>query len=116
MTRKIGIPLFGNRVSSRLDCSESILLVAIDDGTIIQRQEMRWTHASILERIHLLLEEGVAILICGGLTETCAHLLRDSNIEVIPWVRGEVEEVLVRFMQGTLRTIVGGGNIGRSTS
>jgi predicted Fe-Mo cluster-binding NifX family protein len=115
MTQTVAIPLFGNRVSSRFDCSKSILLVAIDDGTIIRRQEMRWTSASILERIHLLLEESVAVLICGGITDTCAHLLQDNNIEVIPWVRGEVEEVLFRFMQGTLRTIVAGGNNGRSS-
>ena len=92
MIRKIAIPIFGNRVSSRLDCSESFLLIAIDDGRIIERREMRWTSASILERRHLLLEEGVGILICGGLTETCAQLLRDSNIEVITCILGEVEE------------------------
>ncbi len=106
MTRKIAIPIFGNRVSSRLDCSESFLLITIDDGTIIERREMRWTSASILERRHVLLEEGVSVLICGGLTDTCAHLLRDSNIEVIPWIRGEVEDVLLRFLRGTLYTVV----------
>jgi predicted Fe-Mo cluster-binding NifX family protein len=101
---KLAIPVFGNRVSSRLDCSESILLVNIEDDVIIRRQETRWTSVNLLEKIRLLVQEEVAVLICGGLTETCANMLHDTGIEVIPWVRGETEEVLVRFMQGTLRT------------
>ena len=104
MIRTLAIPIFGNRVSSRLDCSESILIVAIDDGKVIQRREMRWTKASIPERIHMLIDEGVCILICGGLTNTCAQLLRESSIEVIPWVRGEVEDIILRFLHGTLPT------------
>jgi len=108
MIRTIAIPIFGNRVSSRLDCSESFLLFAIEDGKIVQRQEIRWTNANVLQKIHLLLQEGVSILICGGLTETCERLLRENSIEVIPWIRGEIEEVVSRFLEGTLYTIVPG--------
>ena len=104
MTRKVAIPVFGSRVSSRLDCSESVLLLMIDDGTVVRRQEMRWTHVNPLEKIRLLVHEGVEVLICGGLTETCANLLHDTGIEVIPWVRGESDEVLSRYMGGALRT------------
>ena len=115
MIRTLAIPIFGNRVSSRLDCSENILLVAVDDGKIVQRREMRWTKAGISERIHQLIDEGVCILICGGLTNTCAQLLRESSIEVIPWVRGEVEDVILRFLQGTLSPTVSRENSRRQT-
>ncbi len=104
MIHKVALPVFGNRVSSRLDCSESILLVSIEDGTIIRRQETRWTHVNPLEKIRLLVQEGVEVLICGGLTETCANMLHDTDMQVVPWVRGEIEEVLFQFMEGTLRT------------
>jgi predicted Fe-Mo cluster-binding NifX family protein len=115
MNRTLAIPIFGNRVSSRLDCSESILLVAVDDGKIVQRYEMRWTKASITERIHLLVDEGVCILICGGLTDACVRLLRERSIEVIPWVRGEVEDVILRFIQGTLSPTVSRESTRRQT-
>lgn len=103
MIQKIAIPVFGNRVSSRLDCAESILLVSIEDGKIVRRQETQWTHVNPLAKIRMLVQEGVEVLICGGLTETCANMLHDTDIEVIPWVRGEVEQVLVQFTEGTLR-------------
>ena len=105
MTRTLAIPVFGTRVSSRLDCSDSVLIVTVDEGIVVRRHEIRWTDACIPERIHRLVLEGVCILICGGLSNTCAHLLRDNNIQVIPWVRGNVEEILLDFLLGTLRTV-----------
>jgi predicted Fe-Mo cluster-binding NifX family protein len=113
MPKTIAIPVFGTRVSSRLDCSDSVLIVAIDAGTVLRRYEMRWTGASVPERIHRLVLEGVCILICGGLSSTCAHLLKENSIQVIPWVRGNVEEVLLEFLLGTLRTAAEGEYHGR---
>ena len=78
--------------------------MSIEGGTIVQRQETRWVHVNPLEKIRLLAQEGVEVLICGGLTETFANMLHDTGIDVVPWVRGEVEEVLLQFMQGTLRS------------
>jgi predicted Fe-Mo cluster-binding NifX family protein len=103
MIQTIAIPVFGNRVSSRLDCSESVLLVTIEDGSVVRRQETRWTHVIPLEKIRLLVQEGVDVLICGGLTETCANMLHDTDIEVIPWVRGEIVQILFQFTEGKLR-------------
>jgi len=103
MIQKIAIPVFGTRVSSRLDCSESVLLVSIENGSIVRREETFWPHFNPLEKVRLLVHEGVNVLICGGLTETCANMLHDTTIEVIPWICGEVEQVLVQFTQGTLQ-------------
>jgi predicted Fe-Mo cluster-binding NifX family protein len=100
----VAIPVFVDRVSSRLDCSESVLLFGVDGRKVLRRQETRWTHLNPLERIQLLIREGVDVLICGGLTETCANMLRDTGIEVIPWVRGEVLEVLDHYLQGGLQS------------
>jgi predicted Fe-Mo cluster-binding NifX family protein len=105
MLRTLAIPIFGTRVSSRLDCSDSVLIVTVDAGIVVRRHEMRWTDASIPERVHRLVVEDVCILICGGLSNICAHLLKDNNIQVIPWVRGNAEEVLLEFLLGTLHTV-----------
>ena len=116
MVQKLAIPVFGHRISARLDCSESLLLVTIRDNTIVERKELRWTDTHVLHRIHLLLQEGVAVLICGGISDTSARLLRENSIEVIPWVRGEIDEALSSFMQGTLCSPLAGELHGRSSS
>jgi predicted Fe-Mo cluster-binding NifX family protein len=100
--RTVAIPAFVDRVSSRLDCSESVLLIGIEGGKVVRRLETRWAHLNPLERVQLLIREGVDVLICGGLTETCALLLREAGMEVIPWVRGDVEVVLDRYLRRRL--------------
>lgn len=95
----LAISTFGNRVSARLDCAESILLVIIRDGVVASRTPMNLLplgKRQILERL------GVDVLICGGLTPKCVNMLRGSRIRVIPWVQGDVEEVLAHFMQHEL--------------
>jgi predicted Fe-Mo cluster-binding NifX family protein len=114
MTRKVAISVFGSRISSRLDCSECILLVSIETGKVVRQQQTRWPHLNPLEKIRLLIQEGTEVLICGGLTEAWANMLHESGIEVFPWVQGEVEDVLVQFMQGTLRPARSGKGNGTS--
>jgi predicted Fe-Mo cluster-binding NifX family protein len=104
VTCRIAIPVFGARVSSRLDCSESVLLISVEEGQAVRREESRWMHLNQLGRMDLLVREGVEVLICGGLTEVCENFLRDTGIKVIPWVRGEVDEVLSQYLGGTLAT------------
>lgn len=108
MIQTIAIPIFGTRVSSRLDCSESVLIAITEARSVLRRHEMRWNDIDVPERVHRLGVEDVDILICGGLTSTCAHLLQKSKIQVIPWVRGNVEEVLMSFLHGNLHNTVEG--------
>lgn len=76
----------------------------VEDGRIIRRTEIPWEEAPAPERIHNLIRRGVEILICDGLSDTWSLLLAEQGIEVIPWTRGEVEDVLVRFLLGDLYT------------
>ena len=40
------------------------------------------------------------MLICDGITEFCSNQLANTPIQVIPWVSGEVEEVLANYLAG----------------
>ncbi len=98
----VAIPVFEGRVSSRLDCAEQFLLVTRENGRVCKREEIHLLECSPMEIVRFLLHEEVNLLICGGLTEMCERLLRDGGIQVIPWVQGDVEEILARFLQGKL--------------
>ncbi|MDL1876159.1 hypothetical protein FBQ85_13445 [Cytophagia bacterium CHB2] len=58
-----------------------------------------------LEKINMLMQLGVEVVICGGITEICSNKFNDSGMQVIPWVRGEAEEVLSQFLAGKLAKI-----------
>ena len=103
LTRKIAVAVFQDRISSRLDCSENILLLTYAQGKIVGRQQMRLLSSDPMDKVHLLVREGVQLMICGGITRTYASMLHDANIEVIAWVQGRVDAVLREFVAGTLQ-------------
>jgi predicted Fe-Mo cluster-binding NifX family protein len=100
--KTIAITVFGTRVSSRLDCTEGVLLVTIADCAVEKREQVRLVQTNPLEKINTLLQLGIDVLICGGVPEIYANKLRNSGVQVIPWVRGEAEEVLSQFLAGKL--------------
>jgi len=98
----IVIPIFENRISNRLDCSDNILLISIENGSVNKRQTFYWAPAKPLEKINLLLHLKVNVLICDGITEFYSSQLKNTPIQVIPWISGEVDEVLARYLDGKL--------------
>jgi predicted Fe-Mo cluster-binding NifX family protein len=70
----------------------------------MKREQILLAEESPIEKVARLVKMGVSVLICGGITESCANMLRGSNITIIPWVQGEVETVLHRFLQGPFQS------------
>ena len=81
--KTLAITTFGDRVSPRLDCAESALLVTLEDGEIVGYASVRLVQTNPLQKIDLLVRLGVDVLICGGLTEACAQKLETTVIILI---------------------------------
>ncbi len=57
---------------------------------------------SPVEKIQYLVKLNVSTLICGGLPQYTADLLRANNINVTPWIQGEVKTVIGKYLAGML--------------
>lgn len=111
LMEKIAIPVFAGRISNRLDCSESILLVTIKNSEIVKRSTFHLNHSIPSARLKSLLELGIDVLICNGIPDFYLFGLRDRNILVIPWISGDVENILTEYLDGTLSTKILPGSI-----
>jgi len=100
--KRIAIPIFGDRISNRLDCSENILLVSIEEGEIKKRETIRLLQTNQSVKLSTLVDLGMDVLICNGITKFYSRRLSESNIRIIPWISGEVEEVLGWYLEGKL--------------
>ncbi len=98
----IVIPSFGTRISPRLDYSESLQLIRIDKSKIESRDTIKIITDNRLERINRLIRLKPDVIICDGLTEMCRAELIKNDINIIPWVHGEIEEILNRYLKGKL--------------
>ncbi len=93
----VAVTTFGDRISARLDCAETMQLLTVRGGAVVERHELAVPATGKREILEKL---GVDVLLCGGLTAYCVNLFRGSRIRVIPWLQGNVEEVLARFLRG----------------
>jgi predicted Fe-Mo cluster-binding NifX family protein len=99
---KIAIPVFGNRVSPRFDCANTMLLVTIRRKEIIEKKEFEIAQLNIFERVKQLANLGITKVICGGIDIFSLRLLNSHGINVIPFISGEIENVIKLFINGQL--------------
>ena len=108
--KKIALSVFRDRISSRLDAADKILLLTLENEKVKKREPVRIIPSSPLDKIHQIVELNPDVLICGGLTQLCDNKLKNSRITVIPWVKGSTDEVLNRFLKGKLTETVTSNN------
>jgi len=53
--KTIAIPVFGNRISPRLDYTVSMQLITIENGSIMSRETIKLITHSSLEKINMLI-------------------------------------------------------------
>ena len=97
------IPVFGNRISPRLDYAEHFQLFTIEDRKITSKELFKIITSNRLERTNRLIRLNPDIIICNGLTERCYVELSKSKIKIIPWIQGEVDEILHNYFSGYIK-------------
>lgn len=96
----VAITVWGNRISPVFDSAQTLLVVEIRDKQVVDRK-IQLFQATMFNRCLRLLEElDVRVLICGALCEGPVRLLESHDIEVLPFVTGEVEKILECYVQG----------------
>lgn len=100
--KKVALSVFEDRISSRLDSSDKILLLTLENDKIDRSEWMKIIPNGPLAIIDQIIELDPDVLICGGLTQLCDTKLKTSRITVIPWIKGDIEKVLEEFIEGKL--------------
>jgi len=100
---KLAIPDFRGRIAPRLDYAQDLLLLTIENGEVVEKRPMRFVSYSFAERMQLMKDQGVDVLICGGIDHQSMRLLRASGIELYSWVTGEVDDAIKMFLKGDLK-------------
>lgn len=96
------MPVAGTRVSPLFDVARTVLLADIEGGEFKNRSSCDLRPGPPLQRAVLLRNLGVNTLVCGGISTAYAMLVQAQGIRLVPWVAGEVEEVLQAYVAGRL--------------
>jgi predicted Fe-Mo cluster-binding NifX family protein len=99
---RLAIPQHQGRVSPVFDVAASVLLVDIESGQELRREERSLNRPDFPARAAEFLDLGARVLICGAISAPLEAMLISSGVRVIPFLCGPVDEVLVAFRQGRL--------------
>ena len=100
--KTIAIAVFHERVASRLESTDNLILITVDNGKIKSRELVLLREGDPLRKIDVIFKLKPEILICGGLTKMCEYKLSHSNIRLIPWIQGNVENILSLCLKNTV--------------
>ncbi len=99
---RIAIPVFGTRVSPRFDFAQRALIIDVRDKKVDSSREVSFDICPIFDRLTFLLQQGVQVLICGGIRRCDYFALANAGITVFPGLVGEVDELMEMFFNGDL--------------
>lgn len=100
--RRVAIAVWRGCVSTTLDFASNLLLVDVEGRKQTARKEVCLESASPQATALRLEEQGVGVVICGAISRWLAHNLEMRGMRVIPFVSGQVEDVIQAFAKGTL--------------
>jgi len=98
----LAIPNFGDRISPRLDYSGSLQLISIEGKKEISRETVKMVCHTNLERLNLIIGLKPDIIICNGISDLLLNELELNNIDVLPWIHGEVNEVINNYLKDNI--------------
>ncbi len=104
---KIAIPIDGKCVSMRFYDAPKYVVANIVGDQIIEQTTLDIDEFSIPERIEVLIDEQVKQLICCGIDKKTGSILKKHGVKVCPSVKGEVDNVINRFINHNVYTFFG---------
>lgn len=94
------VPVFNNRISSRIDCTECFNLVRINNNEIESVEKLKIVAKNQIEKLNSIVSLNPDIVICNGLTEYYANELSKNNIKVMSWIKGDFDDVVNKVVSG----------------
>lgn len=99
---KIGIPIWGDKISPVMDTASRLLIVETDGQKVASCFETSLEVQELSRRSFRIEGLGVDILICGAISRPFLRRLSASGIHIIPGISGHPEDVLNAYLQGRL--------------
>ena len=98
----VAFAVWQNRISPVFDTAGTLLVAEIEGGQVPSRRQEPLGGAVPGARVARLKALGVQVLVCGAISRPLAAMVAAAGIRLVPFVAGEVEEVVAAFAAGSL--------------
>jgi predicted Fe-Mo cluster-binding NifX family protein len=102
MGMRVAIPHHDGEVAPCFEYSAHFTVFSISRNRVIAQMDFILQSRKELDRVRLLRDQKVAVLICSGIQDALEGLLSAAGIRVFSWISGPVSEVLNLFLENKL--------------
>jgi predicted Fe-Mo cluster-binding NifX family protein len=99
---KLAVPYWEGKVSPVLDTSTRLLVLDFEREKEVSRNELLLSESDLGPRCSRITQSGAEVLICGAISRPLYRMLAAAHVDVIPWISGQVEEVVSAYLDRTL--------------
>jgi len=99
---KIALSVYKGGISTVFDAADQLLIVEPAGGKAIPRVPYRFLAADPVHRAAEMKDQKIEILICGAISRAMEASIAAQGIEVYPFVRGTVDEVIEAYRDDRL--------------
>ena len=99
---KLAMPVWDDSVSTVLDFSDCLMIIDSKSGIVSDRSMADFAGNTIVEKVARLRELDIQVLLCGAVSRPLERMIMASGIEIIPFLRGRVDDVLNAYFSGRL--------------
>jgi hypothetical protein len=104
MAMKILVTISENDVAPRFDLTTEVVIASVGDGgSPDQTRTIVLAHASAEDLCQLILNEGIQVVVCGGIEKEFFDYLTWKKVEVLDSVMGRWEPALAGARAGALK-------------
>ncbi|MBN1350821.1 NifB/NifX family molybdenum-iron cluster-binding protein [candidate division KSB1 bacterium] len=96
----LALAVYENRIASLFESSNRFIFFDQTPYTLAQSYSVNIPNQSPTELIKLLKANNCRTLICGAISGSTFIMVQNEGIEVIPWITGELENVIAAYQNG----------------
>ncbi|MBC2716332.1 MAG: hypothetical protein HF978_13565 [Desulfobacteraceae bacterium] len=97
---RVALTAWEDRISPVFDSAKTLLIAEIENREIVNRRYEAFIPEMSSRLAGMLSGLGLDVLICGAISQIPAGIIETCGIRLIPFIGGNVEEVLVSYANG----------------
>ena len=94
-------PYWNGRLAPVFDTARRMLVVTASVGGVL-RADQQLAEGAPVRRVVQLAEAGIGVLVCGAISRTLHELLTARGIIVLPFLAGDLREIVACWVDGRL--------------
>lgn len=99
---KTAFAQWDNRIAPVFDTARFLHVIEAESGRVLDERSETLSEEAPLQRVLRMVDLGIKTLVCGAISRPFQELVSSYGIKVMPFVAGELREVIDAWLSGTL--------------